>query len=61
MADENYWTYRSSSPTPNVTDLPSGTFSGTQEQWETLSPGMHREIARQARKIVLQTDTTKTN
>jgi len=43
---EDYWTFRAP-PTPDVADLPVGTFAGTQEQWEQLSPGMRREIARQ--------------
>jgi len=46
---ERYWTYRAP-PTPNVVDLTAGTFAGTQEQWEQLSPGMRREIARQDAK-----------
>lgn len=44
----DYWTYKSSFPTPDLADLPPGTFSGTQEEWTSLSPGMRREIARQA-------------
>lgn len=46
MADERYWTYRSATPTPTFFELPSGVFSGTQKQWESLSPGMRREIFR---------------
>lgn len=46
MADEAYWTYRAGSKTPAFTDLPLGVFHGTQQQWESLSPGMRREIAR---------------
>jgi hypothetical protein len=48
---KSFWTYQSSEPTPRVDELPAGTFIGTQEQWEQFSPGMRREIARQARKI----------
>lgn len=49
-ADESYWTYKAASRTPTVNDLPKGAFKGTQEQFESLSPGMRREIERSARK-----------
>ena len=31
-------------------DLPANTFNGTQDDWEKLSPGMRREIARSAKR-----------
>jgi hypothetical protein len=49
-ADEKYWTYKGSSPTPTVAQLPAGAFKGTQEDFSTLSPGMRREIQRQAER-----------
>ena len=47
MAGEAYWTYQASSPTPDYASLPEGAFNGTRQQWESLSPGMRREIVRQ--------------
>lgn len=44
---EPYWTYQGA-PTPEVRDLPAGTFSGAHWGWESHSPGMRREIWRQA-------------
>lgn len=44
---ENYWTYQAP-PTPELSDVTFGTFKGTKEEWESLSPGMRREIYRQA-------------
>lgn len=46
MADESYWTYKSSFPTPAFEALPAGCFKGTQKQFESLSPGMRKEIVR---------------
>lgn len=46
MADENYWAYKSDTPTPSYDCLPAGCFKGTQKQFESLSPGMRREILR---------------
>ena len=48
MSDESYWTYKPASRTPTVDELPPGAFRGTQEQFSQLSPGMRREIERQA-------------
>lgn len=48
--DESYWTYKAAGPTPEHRDLPSGVFKGTEKQWHSLSPGMRREIARQAER-----------
>jgi hypothetical protein len=45
---ERFWTYQPSFETPRVEDLPPGYFNGTQQQFEQLSPGMRREIARAA-------------
>lgn len=46
MADEKYWSYRSSTPTPTHAELPDGVFNGTAAAWTSLSPGMRREIFR---------------
>lgn len=46
MADEYYWTYQPSSPTPDFDDVPAGCFNGSRKDWESLSPGMRREIVR---------------
>lgn len=51
MTPRNFWTYKAP-PTPDVADLPAGTFAGTRDQWESLTPGMRREIARQAERRV---------
>lgn len=50
---KSFWSYHSDTPTPRVEDLPKGVFKGTQDDWETLSPGMRREIARQANRRML--------
>lgn len=50
---EPYWTYKAP-PTPTVADLPPGAFSGTQREFESLSPGMRREIKRSAEKMAAQ-------
>jgi len=49
-ADEKYWTYKASSPTPHVSQLPAGAFKGSQDDFSRLSPGMRREIQRQAER-----------
>ena len=49
---KSFWTYQACEPTPTVNDLPAGTFNGTQDQWETLTPGMRREILRDANRRV---------
>ena len=46
---ENYWTYKAS-PIPEFHDLPKGTFSGTKDEWESLTPGFRREIYRASLK-----------
>lgn len=52
MADESYWSYKASSPTPSVDDaiwagaIPLNT---TEKDWYKLSPGMRREIVRSAK------------
>ncbi len=45
---EAYWTYCASEDMPELSDLPEGTFSGTEAQWNSLSPGFRREIYREA-------------
>lgn len=47
MADESYWTYRGATPTPEAP--PEGS-KMTLKDWHSLSPGMRREITRQANK-----------
>jgi hypothetical protein len=47
MADESYWTYKAATPTP--AEPPAGS-KLTLRDWHSLSPGMRREIARQAAK-----------
>lgn len=44
---ESYWT-RKGPPIPDAGDLPSGTFSGDERKWASLSPGMRRTIWRDA-------------
>lgn len=46
---ETYWAYKQP-PIPEVTDLPSGVFSGDENAWCSLSPGMRRAIWREATK-----------
>lgn len=47
MADEAYWTYKASSPTPTYEQAwMLGAFNEIKEQWYSLSPGMRREILR---------------
>lgn len=46
MANERYWTYQSAFRTPDYSELPTGVFNGERKQWESLSPGMRREILR---------------
>lgn len=63
MSDETYWLWKAASPTPSFAGLPEGCFRGTQKQFESLSPGMRREILRDFRRrekerydrLVLQT------
>lgn len=58
---ESYWTAKAG-PTPTVNELPPGAFKGTQAEFESLSPGIRREIARTAEKMAAKTvpeaDTT---
>ncbi len=44
---ESYWSFRAERP-PTVDELPPGAFKGTQKEFSSLSPGMRREIERQA-------------
>lgn len=49
MADENYWEYKASSPTPTLSDaIWAGAVKPdtTEQDWYKLSPGMRREIVR---------------
>jgi hypothetical protein len=46
---ESYWTYKSP-PIPEIKDLPEKTFMGTEQEWESLSPGMRRTIYNEAMK-----------
>jgi hypothetical protein len=42
---KSFWSYQAPD-TPSVSDLPKGAFKGTQQEFESLSPGMRRELAR---------------
>lgn len=56
---EVYWTYRAPD-TPEFKDLPEGTFAGTEEGWNSLSPGYRREIYRSAiKKVQKELDATQ--
>lgn len=44
---ESYWSYKSP-PTPDLTDLPAKVIDANEGQWLSLSPGMRREIWRDA-------------
>lgn len=46
---KDFWTYRSSGPV-NFSDLPKDIFSGSEEEWNSLSPGYQREILRTFKK-----------
>lgn len=48
---ERYWTYKAP-PTPEFRDLPDGAFNGTEEAFNSFSPGMRREIYRSAMKKI---------
>lgn len=48
---KSFWTYHAATKTPDYDDLPSGTFNGSREDWESFSPGMRREIVRSANKV----------
>lgn len=54
---EPYWAHKSG-PTPTVAELPPGAFAGSQREFESLSPGMRREIARTAEKLAAQAEST---
>lgn len=50
---ESFWSWKPASPTPTYSEIVAlGVMadSTTLEDWESLSPGMRREIVRQARK-----------
>ena len=47
LEQEKYWT-RKGPPIPEEKDLSAGTFRGGGSGWESLSPGMRREIWRDA-------------
>jgi hypothetical protein len=51
MTRKSFWSYQASTPTPSFEEIPSGGFNGTREEWESLSPGMRREIVRTLRKM----------
>ena len=49
MADEWYWTYHASAPTPTYAEaLACGAINAamTETGWRSLTPGMRREIVR---------------
>ena len=50
---KDFWSYQSSSPTPSLKDaVDAGAIhpKTTQQEWESLSPGMRREIVRSSKK-----------
>jgi hypothetical protein len=49
-APKNFWSYPPTTETPTLDQLPAGAFNGTSDQWESFSPGMRREIARDAKR-----------
>lgn len=48
---ESYWTYKAPD-TPEFSDLPEGAFVGDEQGFNSLSPGMRREIYRNAMKKI---------
>lgn len=49
MADEQYWIYKTSTPTPTWIEAlwcRAINQNTTEQQWNSLSPGMRREIVR---------------
>lgn len=44
---KKFWTYDAGGA-PELSELPSGTFKGTVDDWNKLSPGFKREILKQA-------------
>jgi len=51
MADEAYWIYQASTPTPSHWEaVELGCFKGTEAGWHSLTPGMRREIVRSAKR-----------
>lgn len=46
VADESYWTWKAATPCPLFEELPGGCFKGSKQQFESLPPGMRREILR---------------
>lgn len=42
---EKYWGFRAPD-TPDFGDLPDGVFLGTEQEWDSLSPGYRREISK---------------
>jgi len=47
---KDFWTYQAASETPDFDSVPKTVFKGTRDDWESLSPGMRREIMRSAKK-----------
>lgn len=48
---ERYWTYKAP-PVPEFSDLPPGTFAGNEQGFNSLSPGMRREIYKNSMKKI---------
>lgn len=53
---ESYWSFRTSD-IPELSDLPAGTFAGTEAGWDSLSPGYRREIYRSTLKKTAPVET----
>ena len=56
----SFWSYIPASRTPTVDDLPAGAFRGTQGEFESLTPGMRREIERRAIRAAAKAKETTT-
>jgi len=46
----NFWSYKAPAPAP-LSAVPASAFKGTSAEWESLSPGMRREIVRTFEKL----------
>jgi hypothetical protein len=46
---ESYWSFQAPD-TPEFSDLPEGIFSGSEQGWNSLSPGYRRTIWSEATK-----------
>jgi hypothetical protein len=47
---QNFFSYQAP-PAPDFRDVPASAFKGTRKEWESMTPGMRREIARTHAKL----------